>query len=163
MPTHSRRPLRAIAAFALVPSLLAVAACSSAASRSAAEPAAPTNATVSFVVHGAGGKLDRAVTAFLNVAKPADAGTQQGARAAAIEGREELAPGATARDVVARFAALLAKHGWVADRDFVAVDNSLHFYGIHSIAGGASDAQLGVHGTTNSEQVPFGDAAPRAR
>jgi hypothetical protein len=123
-----------------------------------------TNATVTFQVHSAGAALDRPVRACLVVAKPEEQPLQNGGgRAGAVDGSKEFAAGTRATDVVAHYAALLARHGWTAGRDFVAAGNALHFYGVSALGGGSGNAQLGVYGATDSEQVPYRDVAPVPR
>ncbi len=120
---------------------------------------APTNATVTFVVHGPGGALEREGTTCLVVAKPGLEPLDNGT-AGAVDGRLTFPAGTRAPAVVARYSLLLTQHGWSAGKDFVAADNSLHFYGVTDVGGGCAGAGLGVHGATDSDRVPFREVVP---
>ena len=122
-----------------------------------------TNATVTFVVDARDGALDRPVTACLVVSKPNRKPVRNGNDAGTIDGRIEFPIGTRAPAIAARYAALLAQHGWLADQDFVAADNALHFYGIDDLATGSSEPRLRVHAATDSERVPHRTVSPTPR
>ena len=141
-------------------SLLIVAAACSTHSTPAAQPS-PTNATLSFVAQGAASGLEREVAVCLEVAKPNLVSLHNGPRRdGAIDGRARFPAGTRAVAVVAHYAALLQQNGWVAGTDFVAADNALHFYGVTALGAGVSDTQLAVHGSTDSDSVPFRVVSP---
>jgi hypothetical protein len=121
----------------------------------------PTNATLNFVVQCADGATDRSITVCLEVRKPNEVSLRNDAdRNDAIDGRMHLPPGSRAADIVARYASLLTRHGWVAGTDFVPTGNTLHFYGITALAAGAGDVQLAIYGATDSDLVPYRAMAP---
>lgn len=142
--------------------LLATAACSAPAASTAT--GAATNASLNFVVPRAEKTLEHPATVCLAVAKPGRVALQNGPdRDGAIDGRAQVPAGTRAEAIVSRYAALLTRNGWVAGTDFVASGNALHFYGITELAAGAGDAQLGVHGSTDSDDVPFRSVSPLAQ
>jgi predicted component of type VI protein secretion system len=141
-------------------SLLLIATACSTHGTPAAQPS-PTNATLNFVAQGAASGLEREVAVCLEVAKPNLVSLHNGPRRdGAIDGRARFPAGTRAVAVVAHYAALLQQNGWVAGTDFVAADNALHFYGVTALGAGVSDTQLAVHGSTDSDNVPFRAVSP---
>jgi hypothetical protein len=144
-------------------SLLLIAAACSTHGAPAAQPS-PTNATLNFVAQGAAGGLEREVAVCLEVSKPNFVSLHNGPRRdGAIDGRARFPAGTRAVAVVAHYATLLQQNGWVAGTDFVAADNALHFYGVTALGAGASDTQLEVNGSTDSDSVPYRVVSPLPR
>lgn len=127
-------------------------------------PAGPhvTNATVTFTV--AGNALERPTLVRLDVAKPRRAALSGGNQTAdGTTGCREFPAGTRAVGIVRYYAGLLVQRGWVDGQDFVAAENALHFYGISQLGGGSGDSGVGVHGATDSTDVPFRSDLPASR
>ena len=104
------------------------------------------------------------MTVCLAVARPGATALRNGpGEGNAVDGRATFPAGSRSAAIVAHYATLLKQHGWVDGTHFTAAGNSLHFYGITELAAGADDAQLGVHGATDSDGVPFRRVAPLAK
>lgn len=141
--------------------LFAAAACNT----SAASTEGPaTNATLTFVIQRAEVDLARPVTVCLVVARPDAVRLHNGPDGdGVVDGRAVFPAGSRAAAVVAHYATLLKRHGWVDGTHFTAAGNSLHFYGITELAAGADDARLGIFGATDSKRVRYRTEAPLAK
>lgn len=119
----------------------------------------PTNGTVTFQVRDQA--LGRATMVHLLAAKQDRAPMQGGApTAGGIAGSREFPAGTRANGIARYYATLLTQHGWTEGSDFVAAENSLHFYGICQLGGSSSDPQLQIHGATDSAAIPFQTPSP---
>lgn len=113
-----------------------------------------TNGTVTFQVRDQ--VLARPASVHLLATKPDRAPLQNGAPVAgAIAGSKEFPAGTGAPAIARHYATVLAQNGWQEGVDFVAADNALHFYGVSRLGGSAADAQVQVHGATDSDAIPF--------
>lgn len=141
--------------------LFAAAACHTPA---ASTERAATNASLSFAIQPAEGEQARPVTVCLVVARPNAVRLHNGPDGVGVaDGRAVFPAGTRAAAVVAHYATLLKRHGWVDGTHFTAADNSLHFYGITELAAGADDARLGIFAATDSDRVPYRTEAPLAK